>query len=80
MGNKQDELETCACLQGYDLIGITETWWDGSYDWSVGMERYRLFMKERQGRRGAGVTLYVSDQLECTELCLGMDEELTKSL
>jgi len=23
---------------------------------------------------------YVNDQLECMELCLGMDEELTKSL
>jgi len=38
MGNKQEELEICTCLQGYDLIGITEIWWDGSYDWSAGME------------------------------------------
>ncbi|GAB0203486.1 hypothetical protein GRJ2_002814200 [Grus japonensis] len=80
MGNKQEELETCVCLQGYDIIGITETWWDGSYDWSVGMEGYRLFRKDRQGRRGGGITLYVNDQLECMELHLGMDEELTKSL
>ena len=49
MGNKQEELEACACLQGYDLIGITETQWDDSYDWSVGMEGYRLFRKDRQG-------------------------------
>ncbi|GAB0203195.1 hypothetical protein GRJ2_002785100 [Grus japonensis] len=80
MGNKQEELETCVCLQDYDLIGITETWWDSSYDWSVGMEGYRLFRKDRQGRRGGGVALYVNDQLECMELHLGMDEELTKSL
>ncbi|GAB0179465.1 hypothetical protein GRJ2_000411800 [Grus japonensis] len=80
MGNKQEELETCTCLQGYDLIGITETWWDGSYEWSVGMEGERLFRKDRQGRQGGGVALYVNDQLECMELCLGMDEELTKSL
>ncbi|GAB0207912.1 hypothetical protein GRJ2_003256900 [Grus japonensis] len=79
-GNKQEELETCVCLQGYDLIGITEMWWDSSYDWSVGMEGYRLFRKDRQGRQGGGVTLYVNDQLECMELHLGMDEELTKSL
>jgi len=26
-----------------------------------------------------GVTLYVNDQLEYMELCLGMDEELTES-
>ncbi|GAB0209472.1 hypothetical protein GRJ2_003414300 [Grus japonensis] len=80
MGNKQEELETCTHLQGYDLIGITETWWDGSYDWSVGMEGYRLFRKDRQGRQGGGVALYVNDQLECMELYLGMDEELTESL
>jgi len=48
--NKQEELETCACLQGYGLIGITETWWDGTYDWRVDMEGYRLLRKDRQGR------------------------------
>ncbi|GAB0188316.1 hypothetical protein GRJ2_001296900 [Grus japonensis] len=77
MGNKQEELETCVCLQGYDLIGITEMWWDSSYDWSVGMEGYRLFRKDR---RGGGVALYVNDQLECMELHLGMEEEPTESL
>ncbi|GAB0182364.1 cAMP-dependent protein kinase inhibitor alpha [Grus japonensis] len=80
MGNKQEELETCARLQGCDLIGIMEMWWDGSYDRTVGMEGYRLFRKYRQGRQGEDVALYVNDQLECMELCLGMDEELTESL
>lgn len=55
-------------------------WCHGSDDWSVGMDGCRLIRKTRQGRQGLGVTLYVSDQLECMELCLGMDEELTKSL
>ncbi|GAB0186968.1 mitochondrial enolase superfamily member 1 [Grus japonensis] len=64
----------CVCLQGYDIIGITEMWWDSSCDWSVGMEGYR------QGRQGGGIALYVNDQLECMELHLGMDEEPTKSL
>ena len=44
------------------------------------MEGYRLFRKDRQGRRGGGVTLSVNDQLKCMERCLGMYEELTKSL
>lgn len=48
--DKQEELGVCACLQGYDLIGVTEMWWDGCYDWSVGMEGYRLLRKDRQGR------------------------------
>ncbi|GAB0203845.1 hypothetical protein GRJ2_002850100 [Grus japonensis] len=80
MGNKQEELETCVRLKGYDLIGITEMWWDSSYDWNVGMEGYRLFRKDRQGRRGVDIALYISDQLECMELHLGMDEEPTESL
>ncbi|GAB0205871.1 hypothetical protein GRJ2_003052700 [Grus japonensis] len=80
MGNKQEELEMCVCLQGYDLIGIKETWSDNSYDWSVEMEGYRLFRKDRQGRGGGGVTLYINDQLECMELHLGVDEEPTESL
>ncbi|GAB0179366.1 hypothetical protein GRJ2_000401900 [Grus japonensis] len=44
------------------------------------MQGYKLFRKDRQGKRGGGVALYVNDQLECMELHLGMDEEPTKSL
>lgn len=51
-----------------------EIWWGGSCDWSVGMEEYGLFRKGRQGRWGGGISLYISDQLKCVELCLGMDE------
>jgi len=80
MGNKQEELEMCTHLWGYDTIGITETWWDSSYDWSIGMAGHRLFRKDRQGRRGGGVALYVKEQLECMELCLEMDEEPMESL
>ncbi|PKU43571.1 hypothetical protein llap_6119 [Limosa lapponica baueri] len=64
----------------YDLIDITETWWDGSYDWSVGMGGYSLFRKDRQGRRQGGSPSNVNEQLECMEHHLGMDEELTESL
>ena len=46
MGNKQEELEMCAHLC-YDVIGITETWWNASYDWSVGIDGYRLLRKDR---------------------------------
>jgi len=80
MGNKQEELEMCVHLWGYGMIGIMEMGWDSSYDWSIGMGEYRLFRKDRQGRRGGGVALYVKDQLECMELRLGMDEEPTESL
>ncbi|XP_009951398.1 PREDICTED: cAMP and cAMP-inhibited cGMP 3',5'-cyclic phosphodiesterase 10A-like, partial [Leptosomus discolor] len=80
MENKQEELEMCAHLQGYDVIGITETWWNSYYEWTVGLDGYRLFRKDRQGRRGGAVALYVKDQLESLGLGLGVDEELTESL
>lgn len=71
MGEKQEELEACTCLKAYDLIGIMEGWGDASYNWSAGMEEYRLFRKNRLGREGGGIALYVNDWLECTELfCL----------
>ncbi|PKU38249.1 dtw domain-containing protein 2 [Limosa lapponica baueri] len=44
------------------------------------MEGYRLFRKDRLGRQGGGVALYVNDQLECVELHLRMDEDLSESL
>jgi len=44
------------------------------------MGAYRLFRKDRQGTQGEGVALYSIGQLEFMELCLGMDEEPTKSL
>jgi len=52
MGKKQEELEVCTRLQGCDLFVITKTWWDCSYDCSVGMALVgcRLFRKDRQGR------------------------------
>ena len=31
----------------YDLVAITETWWDCSHDWSAEMDGYKLFRKDR---------------------------------
>lgn len=76
MRNKQEELEMCVFLQGCDLTGVTETWWDGSCDCSAG---YWL-LRNRQGKQGGGVVLYVNDHLKCMELHLGMGEEPTESL
>jgi len=78
MGNKQEELEMCAHLRGYDIIGIPETWWDSSYDWSIEIEGYRLFRKAGEMRRRCHPLCQY--QLECMELHLGLDEEPTESL
>ena len=71
MGNKQEELEAIVQQANYDLVAITETWWDHSHDWSAAMDGYKLFRKDRQGRRGGGVALYVKECFEVTELMTG---------
>ncbi|PKU36576.1 mitochondrial fission process protein 1 [Limosa lapponica baueri] len=71
MGNKQEELEAIVRHESYDVVAITETWWDKSNDWSAAMEGYKLFRRDRQGRRGGGVALYVREDYECVELTEG---------
>lgn len=38
------------------------------------MRRCRLFRKNRIGRQGRRVAVSGQENLECTEVCLGMDE------
>ena len=60
--------------RGYDLVAITETWWDHCHEWNAAMDGYKLFRKDRQGRRGGGVALYVKECFEVTELMTGDDK------
>ncbi|GAB0182504.1 cAMP-dependent protein kinase inhibitor alpha [Grus japonensis] len=46
MSNKQEELEATMLLESYDLVAITETWWDESHDWSAAINGYRLFRRD----------------------------------
>lgn len=42
-----------------NIIVITETWWFYSHDWNVKIAGYKLFRKERVGKRNkGGSTLY----------------------
>ena len=47
----------------------------GVLEWMVTDSR-----KDRPGRRGGGVAIYVRDRLESMELCLGSGDQLTESL
>lgn len=78
MGNKQEELEVCVQLQGYNLIGITEMCWDSSHNWSAAVNK--LFRKDRLGRQGGRTVFYMRQQLKCMQLCLGMDDVSVRSL
>ncbi|GAB0207576.1 hypothetical protein GRJ2_003223300 [Grus japonensis] len=68
MGNKQEELEAIVQQDSYDLVTITEMRWDDSHDWSAAMDGYKLFRRDRHGRRGGGVALYVRECFDCLEL------------
>ncbi|GAB0206524.1 hypothetical protein GRJ2_003118000 [Grus japonensis] len=68
MGNKQEEVEAIVQQENYDIVAITETWWDDSHNWSAAMDGYKLFRRDRQGRRGGGVALYVRECFDCLEL------------
>ncbi|PKU33632.1 rna-directed dna polymerase from mobile element jockey-like [Limosa lapponica baueri] len=37
MGNKQEELEATVHQENYDVVAITERWWDDSHDWSAAL-------------------------------------------
>ncbi|PKU35038.1 adaptin ear-binding coat-associated protein 1 [Limosa lapponica baueri] len=71
MGNKQEELEAIVWQESYDAVAITEMRWDDLHDWSAAMDGYKLFRRDRQGRRGGGVALYVREGYKCQELIEG---------
>ncbi|KAJ7416490.1 rna-directed dna polymerase from mobile element jockey-like [Willisornis vidua] len=68
MGNKKKELQATGQQESYDVVAITEMWWDESHDWSAAMGRYKVFRKDRQSRRGEGVALHVRESLVSVEL------------
>lgn len=59
MGNKQKELETTVHQQNYGIVAVMETWCDDLHNWSATMDDYKLFKRDRQGRRVNGIALYV---------------------
>lgn len=46
-------MHDCKC----DIIGIPETWWDSSHDWSIGIKGFSLFRKEWLRRQRQGIAL-----------------------
>ncbi|RMC01235.1 hypothetical protein DUI87_22184 [Hirundo rustica rustica] len=50
--------------QSCDVVAIRETWWDESCGWSTARDGYKLFRRDRKGRRGGGVALYIKKALD----------------
>lgn len=66
MRRKQDEPETLDSSQSYDVFAIKKILWNKFHDWSAGMEGYRLFWSDRQGRQDEGVALNKKEKFDCT--------------
>lgn len=44
------------------------------HDWSAAVDGYKLFRRDRLGRRGGGVALYTGECFACRELKNSYDE------
>ncbi|RMC13000.1 hypothetical protein DUI87_10529 [Hirundo rustica rustica] len=66
--NNKQELEAMVQQQSYDVVAITKTWWDESHSWSAALDGYKLFRRDRKGRRGGGVTLYVREAFDAMDI------------
>ena len=58
----------------YDLVVITEAWWDHSHNWSAAVNGYKLFRKDRQGTRGGDMAVFVGECFDVVELAVGSDK------
>lgn len=61
-------LEAISKQESDDRVTITEMWWDDLQDWSTAVDGYKLFTRDRRGRRGGGVALCVREVLDTMEL------------
>lgn len=48
VGSKEEELEAIMVMESHDTLPITVTWWDKSHDWSVAVDCYKLFRRDRK--------------------------------
>ena len=63
--NKKNELNIMVDEIKPNSIGITESWANNDIiDAELGLEGYVMFMKDRMGRRGGGVLLYIKETIQ----------------
>ena len=69
--NKKNELDIMVEEIKPHIIGITESWANNDITYAeLGLEGYVMFMKDRMGRRGGGVLLYIKETIPAYEVQL----------
>ena len=79
--NKKDELNIMVDDIKPHIIGITETWANIDItDAELGLEGYAMFRKDRMGRRGGGVILYIKDNIQAYEVQLQKEADCNEAI
>ena len=69
--NKKNKLNIMVEDIDRDIIGITESWANTDItDAELGLTGYVMFRRDRIGRRGGGVILYVIESIQAYEIKL----------
>ena len=81
MVNKKNELNIMVEDIDPHIIGITESW-ANTYisDAELGLTGYVMFRKDRIGRRGGGVILYVKESIQAYEIKLERKADCDKAV
>ena len=79
--NKKNELDIMVDEIKPHMIGITESWANNDIaDAGLGLEGYVMFRKDRMGRRGGGVLLYIKETIPAYEVQLQEEADCNEAI
>ena len=79
--NKKNELNIMVDEIKPHIIGITESWANNDItDAELGLEGYVMFRKDRIGRRGGGVLLYIKETIPAYEVQLKEEADCNEAI
>ena len=79
--NKKNELDIMVDEIKPHIIGITESWANNDItDAELGLEGYVMFRKDRMGRRGGGVLLYIKETIPAYEVQLQEEADCNEAI
>ena len=79
--NKKNKLNIMVEDIDPHIIGITESWANTDItDTELGLTRYLMFRRDRIGRRGGGVILYVKESIQAYEIKLEREADCDEAV
>ena len=79
--NKKNELNIMVEDIDPHIIGITESWTNTDItDAELGLRREVMFRRDRIGRRGGGVMLYVKESIQADEIKLESEADYDEAV